>query len=57
MDFTFKFDKFQMGEQRQMCIWTSFKFKFEVNLQIPLQHTSLKWNAQHIGTMNITLQP
>ena len=55
MDFVFMFDQFKLGEQKHMFIWTPFKFKFGVNLQIPLQHTSFKWNAQHIATMNITL--
>jgi len=56
MDFVFMFDQFKLGEQRQMCIWTSFEFKFGVNLQMPLQPTYFKWNCQHIVTMNTTLQ-
>ena len=55
MDFVFMFDKFKLDEQKQRCIWTSFKFKFGVNSQIPLQRTSFKWNCPHIATI-ITLQ-
>ena len=50
------FDKFKLGEQSQMCIWSSFEFKFEVILQMNLQPTYFKWNFQHIVTMNTTLQ-
>ena len=56
MDFVFMFEQFKLGEQRQMCIWSSFKFRFEVNLQMPLQPTSFKWNCPHNATMNTTLQ-
>ena len=57
MDFVSMFEQFKLGEQWHKCIWILFKFQFGVNLQIPLQHTSFKWNFQHIATMNITLQP
>ena len=56
MDFVFMVDQIKFGEQWHMSIWILFKFKFGVNLQIPLQHISFKWNAQHIATMKITLQ-
>ena len=56
MDFVCMFDQLKLGEQRQMCIWIYFEFKFEVHLQMTLQLTSFKWNCQHIVTMNITLQ-
>ena len=48
MDFVCMFDQFKLGEQRQMCIWHSFEFKFGVNLQMTLQCTSFKWNCQHM---------
>src|SRR3954470_13103223 len=54
IDFVFMFDHFKMGEQWHMCIWILFKFKCGVNLQMTLHSTSLKWNCQHIVTMNIT---
>ena len=56
MDFVFMFGQFKLGEQRQMCIWHSFEFKFGVNLQMTLQPTYFKSNCAHIATMKITLQ-
>ena len=56
MDFVYIFDQLKLGKQWHLYIWNSFKFKFEVILQIPLQPTSFKWNCPHYATMNITLQ-
>ena len=56
MNLLFMFDLVKLGEQRQICIWSYFEFKFGVNLQMTLQPTSFKWNFPHIVTMNTTLQ-
>ena len=55
MHFVFMFDHLKMGVQWHMCLWVHFEFKFGDVLQILLQCTSFKWNAQHISTMITTL--
>ena len=50
MDIVFMFVQFKLGEQWQMSIWTSFKFKIGVNLQIPC-------NPLLLNGMPNTLQP
>ena len=55
MHFVFMDDHLKMGDKWNMCIWSPFKFKFGDVLQILLQWTCFKWNAQHISTMNIII--
>src|SRR4051812_23981890 len=39
------FEQVYMGEQREKCIWNSFKFKLEFEFAIHLQYTPFKWNC------------
>src|ERR1041385_14108 len=45
MHFVFMFEHFKMGEQKQTCIWNSFKLKLEFEFAIHLQYTPFKWNC------------
>ena len=41
----FMFEKVYLGEQREQCIWNSFKFKLKFEFAKPLQYTSFSWNT------------
>ena len=44
MQSVFMFEQVNLGEQRERCIWNSFKFKLEFEFAIHLQYTPFKWN-------------
>src|SRR4051812_48698802 len=44
MQVVFMFEQVNLGQQREKCIWNSFKFKTEFEFAKPLQYTSFKWN-------------
>src|SRR3954471_17998861 len=39
------FEQVNLGEQREQCIWNSFKFKLKIEFAIHLQYTSFNWNT------------
>ena len=45
MQFVFMFEQVYLGEQREQCIWNSFKLKFKFEFAMHLQYTSFKWNC------------
>ena len=45
MQFVFMFEQVNLGEQREQCIWNSFKFKMKFEFAKSLQYTSFKWNG------------
>ena len=45
MQSVFIFEQVNFGEQREQCIWNSFKYKLEFEFAIHLQYTPFKWNC------------
>src|SRR3954470_23153595 len=45
MQFVSMFEQVNLGEQREQCIWNSFKFKLEFEFAIHLQYAPFKWNC------------
>src|SRR3954469_18893188 len=45
MQSVFMLEQVNLGEQREQCIWNSFKFKLEFEFAIHLQYTPFKWNC------------
>ena len=45
MQSVFMFEQVNLVEQREQCIWNSFKFKLEFEFAIDLQYTPFKWNC------------
>ena len=43
MQSVFIFEQVNLGEQREQCIWNSFKFKLE--FEFAIQYTPFKWNC------------
>src|SRR3954469_4021285 len=44
MQSVFMLEQVNLGEQREQCIWNSFKFKLEFDFAIHMQYTPFKWN-------------
>ena len=51
MQFVFKFDKFKMGEQKQMCIWLNLNLNLKFEFAIQLQYTSIKLNLPQTSSI------